>query len=93
MAKIDYGVDIDMNDNHILNVAVQTVNALPATGVTGKLIYYTVDNTLRYWNGSAWVVLSSGTIPSASTSTPIVDGTGAAGSSSAYARGDRKSVV
>ena len=88
MAKIDYGVDIDMNDNHILNVAVQTVNALPATGVTGKLIYYTVDNTLRYWNGSAWVVLSSGTIPSASTSTPIVDGTGAAGSSSAYARGD-----
>ena len=64
MAKIDYGVDIDMNDNHILNVAVQTVNALPATGVTGKLIYYTVDNTLRYWDGSSWVVLSSGTIPS-----------------------------
>ena len=54
MVKIDYGVDIDMNDNQILNVAVQTLNALPATGVTGKLIYYTVDNTLRYWNGSAW---------------------------------------
>lgn len=91
MAKIDYAVDIDLNDNQLLNVAVQSVNVLPATGTAGKLIYYTVDNSLRYWDGSAWqTVTTGGSVPSPSSSTPSMDGAGSAGSSASYARGDHQ---
>lgn len=89
MAKIDYVVDIDLNDNHLLNAVIQTVNALPATGVVGKVIYYTTDSTLRYWDGTQWQVLATGGIvPLPSTATPAMDGTASAGSSGAWARGD-----
>ena len=91
MAKIDYGVDIDLNDNQILNVIIQKVNALPATGSAGKLIYYTVDNTLRYWSGSQWEVISTGgTTPVPSALTPLMDGVASVGSSAAFARGDHR---
>lgn len=89
MAKIDYAVDIDLNDNHLLNAVIQTVNALPASGVVGKVIYYSTDSTLRYWDGTQWQVLATGGIvPLPSTATPAMDGTASAGSSGAWARGD-----
>lgn len=89
MAKIDYVVDIDLNDNHLLNAVIQTVNALPASGVVGKVIYYTTDSTLRYWDGTQWQVLATGGIvPLPSTATPAMDGTASAGSAGAWARGD-----
>lgn len=89
MAKVDYAVDIDLNDNHLLNAVIQTVNALPATGVVGKVIYYTTDSTLRYWDGTQWQVLATGGIvPLPSTATPAMDGTASAGSAGAWARGD-----
>ena len=89
MTKIDYGVDIDMNDNHILNVAIQTVNSLPGSGVLGKMIYYTTDSTVRVWDGTQWMVIAKvGDIPSATTTTPKMDGTASAGSETAWAKGD-----
>lgn len=90
MAKVDYKVDIDLNDNRLLNVAVQSVDVLPATGTAGKLIYYTADNSLRYWDGTVWQKIDTGgNIPSPSSSVPMMDiGRGDAGRSANYARGD-----
>jgi hypothetical protein len=88
MAKIDYGVDIDLNGNYLLNAAVQTLNVLPVSGITGQIIYYTVDSTLRIWDGTQWAPFVTGTIPSAYTSTPAMDGVGSAGSSTSWAKGD-----
>lgn len=89
MAKIDYVVDIDLNDNQLLNAVIQTVNTLPATGTLGKVIFYSTDSTLRYWDGTQWQVLATGgTVPLPSTATPAMDGTASAGSSGAWARGD-----
>lgn len=89
MAKIDYVVDIDLNDNQLLNAVIQTVNTLPATGTLGKVIFYSTDNTLRYWDGTQWQVLATGGIvPLPSTAAPAMDGTASAGSSGAWARGD-----
>ena len=89
MAKVDYVVDIDLNDNHLLNAVIQTVNTLPSTGVLGKVIFYSTDSTLRYWDGTQWQVLATGgTVPLPSTATPAMDGTASAGSAGAWARGD-----
>lgn len=39
----------------------------PASPVTGQLYYNTANNTLWYWNGSAWISASGGTPPDATT--------------------------
>ena len=46
-----------------------------------------VDGVLKLYNGAAWEPFA-GDIPAPSTATPAMDGTGAAGSSAAFARGD-----
>ena len=46
-----------------------------------------VDGVLKLYNGEAWEPFA-GDIPAPSTATPAMDGTGAAGSSAAFARGD-----
>ena len=46
-----------------------------------------VDGVLKFYNGSAWEAFA-GDIPAPSTATPAMDGTGAAGTSAAFARGD-----
>lgn len=46
-----------------------------------------VDGVLKLYNGTAWEPFA-GDIPAPSTATPAMDGTGAAGTSAAYARGD-----
>ena len=46
-----------------------------------------VDGVLKRYNGAAWEPFA-GDIPAPSTATPAMDGTGAAGSSAAFARGD-----
>lgn len=44
----------DMGNHQTKNMVIESVSALP-TGIKGKVVLYTADNTLRYYNGSDWV--------------------------------------
>jgi len=67
-------------------IEVANFAALPVTGVAG-IIYVTLDTNLTYrWTGSTYVEISAG--PTPSSTTPLVAGTAAVGTSLAYARAD-----
>lgn len=56
---INFLDDITLNNNEIQNVVIQKLGTDPA-GVTGKIIYNTGTNTIKYYNGSAWISLPDG---------------------------------
>jgi hypothetical protein len=60
-------------------------DAVPGTLRKGDVAK--VDGVLKLYNGTAWEPFA-GDIPTPSTATPAMDGTGAAGTSAAFARGD-----
>ena len=60
-------------------------DAVPGTLRKGDVAK--VDGVLKLYNGTAWEAFA-GDIPAPSTATPAMDGTGAAGTSEEYARGD-----
>lgn len=67
-------------------VEVANFAALPNPGETGK-IYVTLDTNLTYrWTGSTYVEISAG--PTPSSTTPLIAGTAAVGTSLTYARAD-----
>lgn len=67
-------------------VEVANFSALPNPGETGK-IYVTLDTNLTWrWSGSTYIQINAG--PTPSSTTPLVAGTAAVGTSLAYARAD-----
>jgi hypothetical protein len=48
--------NIDLESNEIQDVAVENLSSDP-TGFAGRIIFNTTTNTLKYYNGSAWVSL------------------------------------
>ena len=48
--------NIDLDSNEIQDVAVENLASDP-TGFAGRIIFNTTTNTLKYYNGSAWVSL------------------------------------
>ena len=50
---VRFVTDLDINQNELQNVAIQTVASLPASPVTGQIVLHSGD--LKYWDGSAWV--------------------------------------
>lgn len=67
--KFENGVDL--GNYQAKNLVVESVSTLP-TGVVGKLVFCTADNTLQYYDGTAWKVVDTGagvTIDSALSST------------------------
>lgn len=82
---------LDMTGLEIQNFRVQNNNGIPSTNVSeGRLIFNSSSSSkkLTYYNGTQWVELDAGvTIPKTST-TPIMNGTAAIGSETAYAAGD-----
>ena len=48
--------NIDLESNEIQDVAVENLGSDP-TGFAGRIIFNTTTNTLKYYNGSAWVSL------------------------------------
>jgi hypothetical protein len=53
-------VAIDLAKNELQNAAVHNLAGAPASPVKGQLYMNTTDNTLYWWNGTAWVSAAGG---------------------------------
>ena len=52
--------NVTLGNNQLQNVVIQVLASDP-TGITGKLIYNSTSNILKYYNGSAWISLTADT--------------------------------
>lgn len=55
MASIPFLSDADFNQNQIINIVLHKLSTAPASPVAGQVYYNTTDNTVYYWDGTAWV--------------------------------------
>lgn len=79
-------VPIDLNQLELQNVRMQNLASAPASPVVGQFYYNTTTNKAMVWDGTNWVPWEVGASVSPATATPLMDGTGAVGSSLKYAR-------
>jgi Repeat of unknown function (DUF5907) len=65
------GNALDFSKYEARNIRAHQLGAAPATPVTGQLYYNTADNTLYWWDGTAWVSARGGVTapPDATTTT------------------------
>lgn len=87
MAK-KFLVPIDLNQLELQNVRMQNLASAPASPVVGQFYYNTATNKAMVWDGTNWIPWEVGASVSPATSTPLMDGTAAVGTSLLYARQD-----
>lgn len=63
------GSHLDFAKLEARNIRIHQLSAAPGSPVEGQLYYDTVGHILYYYNGSAWIAASGGTVADATTST------------------------
>ena len=51
--------NMDLAGNQLQNVIIDNQGSDPSSGVAGRIIYVTADNKLKYYNGTAWVAITT----------------------------------
>ena len=70
------------------DMRMPTVDTLPVSGHEGDLVYLTTDQSVYYWDGTAWMKLASGVSFVPYDNNPAMNGTASPGASASYSRGD-----
>ena len=60
LVDLDIQGNVDLNDHELQNFKIQHLATDPS-GVEGQIYYNTTSNIIKYYDGSAWVSLSSAT--------------------------------
>ena len=71
---------IDLNQNELLNVKLQSLAGTDPTGYAGRMYYNSTNGVVRVYNGTAWVnaissITTTGANTGAITVTPAANGT------------------
>jgi len=59
--NIDLNGSLDLNSNELIDARLSNSSTNPSTASAGQIYYNTNDNEIRFYNGSAWINLSSAT--------------------------------
>lgn len=67
--------DIDMNNNEIMEVIIHKVSSDPTVSAKslGMIIFNTTDKKLKYYNGSEWVTIGTGSGETITIDTSLSD--------------------
>lgn len=74
--------NLNLSQNELQNARIQNLTTTQINAITspveGQIVYDTTTDTIKYYNGTSWVVLSTsaGTVTSVSATAPIVSSGG-----------------
>jgi hypothetical protein len=86
-----YGA-LDIVKNELRNAVMQNLGTAPAAPVKGLMYFNSADNTLYWYDGTAWIAAkaAAGGVPASTVTTQAIGDTPVVGVGTDYARNDHK---